>query len=315
MLTVLITTFNGAPTLPEVLTAYGELEQPAGGWKLVVVDNGSLDATPKILDSFRSRLPLEVVRELRRGQNAARNAGIARLEGDLAVMSDDDTLPSRTWLTALRATADAQPDFSIFGGPILPRWPTPPPRWVLDWVPLSATYAALPPADEGPVAPRGAFGPNVTLRTSVFADGRRFDETIGPKGHDYPMGAETEFLLRLGEEGARAWHCAGAVVHHIVREFQMSEAWVLERARRFGRGQYRLESRTWPPGPVYILGRPRHLLWRVARQHLRVARARIRRRPEEAFRTTWLLKYLQGQMAEARMMMHRNGTTAAEKAR
>lgn len=311
MLTVLITTYNGAPTLPEVLTAYGELEPPPGGWKLVVVDNGSIDGTPQILDSFRPRLPLEVLRESRRGQNAARNAGIPHLEGDLAVMSDDDTLPSRSWLTALRSAADAQPDFSIFGGPILPRWPAPPPRWVLDWVPLSATYAALPPAEEGPVAPRKAYGPNVTLRTSVFADGRRFDETIGPKGRNYPMGAETEFLLRLGEEGARAWHCAGAVVQHIVREFQLSEQWVLERARRFGRGQYRLEARTWPAGPVYILGRPRHLLWRVARQHVRVTGARLRRRPEEAFRTKWWLRYLQGQMEEARSMLHSNGKTAA----
>jgi glycosyltransferase involved in cell wall biosynthesis len=311
MLTVLMTTYNGASTLPEVMAAYGELEPPAGGWKVVVVDNGSIDATPQILDAFRSRLPLQVLREDRRGQNAARNAGIPHVEGDLLVMSDDDTLPSRGWLTALRGAADAQPDFTIFGGPILPRWPAPPPRWVLDWVPLSATYAALPPAKEGPAPPRRAFGPNVTLRTKVFADGRRFDETIGPKGRDYPMGAETEFLIRLGEEGARAWHCAGAVVHHIVRDFQLSRQWVLERAHRFGRGQYRLEARGWPTGPTYILGRPRHLLWRVARQHLRVAHARLRRRPEESFRSTWWLKYLQGQMTEARIMMRYDGRTAS----
>ena len=311
MLTVLMTTYNGAATLPEVMASYGELEPPAGGWKVVVVDNGSIDATPHILDSFRSRLPLQVLHEDRRGQNAARNAGLPNVEGDLLVMSDDDTLPSRGWLTAIRSAADAQPDFTIFGGPILPRWPAPPPRWVLDWVPLSATYAALPPAEEGPAPPRRAFGPNVTLRTKVFADGRRFDETIGPKGRDYPMGAETEFLIRLGEEGARAWHCAGAVVHHIVRDFQLSRQWVLERAHRFGRGQYRLEARGWPAGPTYILGRPRHLLWRVARQHLRVAHARLRRRPEESFRTTWLLKYLQGQMTEARIMMQYGGRTAS----
>jgi hypothetical protein len=104
-------------------------------------------------------------------------------------------------------------------------------------------------------------------------------------------------------------------VHHIVRDFQMSEAWVLERARRFGRGQYRLEARSWTREPVFLLGRPRHLLWRVARQHLRVVRARIRRCPEEAFRTQWHLRVLQGQIAEARMLMRRNGTSPTAAAR
>jgi len=310
MLTVLITTYNGAPTLPEVLAAYGRLVSPVGGWKLIVVDNGSTDATPEILESFRARLPLQVLHQVQRGQNAARNTGLPHLDGDLAVFSDDDTVPSPEWLTALRAAADAHGDFTIFAGPILPRWSSPPPRWLLDWVPLSPTYAVLPRTEEGPVPARRAFGPNVTLRRSVFADGRRFDETIGPKGPDYPMGAETEFLIRLGEEGARAWHCAGAVVHHIVREFQMNEAWVLERARRFGRGQYRLMSRSWTTEPVRILGRPRHLIWRVARQHVRVAHALVRRRPDEAFKTRWFLRFLQGQMAEARTMMRRNGAAA-----
>jgi L-malate glycosyltransferase len=313
MLTVLITTYNGATTLPEVLDAYGRLTPPAGGWRLLVVDNDSSDDTPEILRSFQDLLPLGILHQTRRGQNAARNTGLPHLEGDLAVLSDDDTVPSPEWLTSLRTAADAHPDFTIFAGPILPRWPTPPPRWLLDWVPLSPTYAVLPPQEDGPVPVRRAFGPNVTLRRSVFADGRRFDETIGPKGQDYPMGAETEFLIRLGEEGARAWHCAGAVVHHIVREFQMSEAWVLERARRFGRGQYRLMARGWTSEPVRILGRPRHLIWRVARQHLRVARARMGRRADEAFKTRWFLRYLQGQMVEARMrMQQRDGTTAAE---
>jgi hypothetical protein len=84
MLTVLITTYNGAPTLPEVLAAYGRLVPPVGGWKLIVVDNGSTDATPEILESFRARLPLQVLHQVQRGQNAARNTGLPHLDGDLA---------------------------------------------------------------------------------------------------------------------------------------------------------------------------------------------------------------------------------------
>ena len=58
MLTVLFATFNGAHTLPTVLEAYRNLEEPDGGWKLVVVDNGSTDDTPIILNRFKDLLPL-----------------------------------------------------------------------------------------------------------------------------------------------------------------------------------------------------------------------------------------------------------------
>jgi hypothetical protein len=69
---------------------------------------------------------------------------------------------------------------------------------------------------------------------------------------------------------ARAPSC-----HHIVREFQMSEAWVLRAGAALRPRAVSLESRAGRPEPVRILGRPRHLIWRVARQHLRVARARM----------------------------------------
>ena len=310
MLTVLIATYNGAATLPEVLAAYARLTPPAGGWKLVIVDNGSTDATPEVLAAFRDRLPLQTLREPRRGQNAARNTGLPHVEGDCLVLTDDDAVPTPEWLAILRAAADAHPEFPIFAGAILPRWPAPPPQWLVEWVPLSPTFAVLPPGPEGPVPARRAFGPNVMLRRAVFADGWRFDESIGPKGPDYPMGAETELLARLDAAGARAWHCASAVVHHIIRDYQMSETWVLERARRFGRGQYRLAAREWAAEPVRILGRPRHLLWRLAWQHVRVAQARLLGPCDEAFKRRWFLHYLQGQMLEAQMM---DGARAADR--
>jgi len=58
MLTVLIATYNGARTLPRVLTACCQLESPEGGWKLVIVDNASTDQTKEIIASFSQRLPL-----------------------------------------------------------------------------------------------------------------------------------------------------------------------------------------------------------------------------------------------------------------
>lgn len=49
MPTVLMATHNGAKTLLEVLKAYCKLDSPDGGWKLVIVNNGSTDGTKRLV--------------------------------------------------------------------------------------------------------------------------------------------------------------------------------------------------------------------------------------------------------------------------
>src|SRR2546429_408124 len=109
MLTVLIATRNGTKTLPALLKAYCAIVRPAGGWKLVIVDNSSTDGTQAIIASFKSRLPITSVLEQAPGKNAALNAGLPFVEGDLVVFSDDDAFPRPDWLVQLRTAADTQP--------------------------------------------------------------------------------------------------------------------------------------------------------------------------------------------------------------
>ena len=73
MLTVLIATRDGAPTLPRVLDAYCRLLAPEGGWRLLIVDNGSVDGTAALLDGYTRRLPLRRLHEPRPGKNVALN--------------------------------------------------------------------------------------------------------------------------------------------------------------------------------------------------------------------------------------------------
>ena len=57
MLTVVFATSNGARTLPRMLASLERLKAPRGDWGLVAVDNGSTDATPAILEMFRTGSP------------------------------------------------------------------------------------------------------------------------------------------------------------------------------------------------------------------------------------------------------------------
>lgn len=238
MLTVLFATRNRAAALPRVLERFAALRAPPGGWKLVVADNGSTDGTIEVLRGFAHRLPLEIIDAPRPGKNAALNAALGRIEGDLSVQTDDDVLPCADWLVAHRQAADAQPDRLLFGGTVEPEWPCEPPEWLVRAHRHHAILYARCGRPDGPCAPRDLFGPNWAVRSSVFASGMRFDETIGPDVTRpfYAMGSETELIGRLAATGARAWFVAAAAVAHIVRPEQLTEGWMLDRAYRNGLG-------------------------------------------------------------------------------
>jgi glycosyltransferase involved in cell wall biosynthesis len=311
MLTVLIATYNGARTLPEVLSAHCALEQPDGGWKLVIVDNGSTDRTREVIAAFGPHLPLTYLYEPKPGKNAALNTGLSSLSGDLVVMTDDDVLPHPDWLRQLRLAANSQPSYAIFGGPILPKWELPAEDWILTWVPKGPTFSILDSLKEGPISPRLIFGPNMVVRTSIFDGGYRFDEGIGPKGSNYAMGSEGEFLRRLARAGFSAWHCRDAIVEHIIRSFQMNKEWVLARAVRYGRGQYRLAAKELPSLPAPLLGIPMSLLLQISAQGLRLGCAKLRADRQRTFKAQWRLNFLVGKFIEARQLYRERARSAA----
>jgi L-malate glycosyltransferase len=305
MLTVLLATYNRAKLLAEVLDSFCRLNPPSGGWKLVIVDNGSTDGTKQIIRDFVERLPLTYVLESRQGKNTALNAGISCIEGDLTVLTDDDVLPRCDWLIQMRQVADAHRDYSVFGGVILPKWETHPEEWLTKWdIPFGPLFSISSRSlKEGPVSPHAVFGPNMAVRTDIFADGHRFNELIGPSGSSYAMGSESEFVKRLAKAGHRAWHCKSAVVHHIILSSQMTKHWVLRRMIRFGRGQFRQNVSDGNRMPETIAGVPRYLLRLISHQYLRLLMSLLARDAEALFMARLEICYLLGCAIESRVMV------------
>jgi glycosyltransferase involved in cell wall biosynthesis len=303
VLTVLFASHDGVLTLPGVLDAYQRLQKPRGGWKLVVVDNASIDRTSAILKSYRDRLPLTCLAEPARGKNRALNTGLSEISGDLVVLTDDDVFPRSDWLIQLEEAAERHPECSIFGGTILPRWEIPPDDWILAWVPLGLTFALTDPSwSEGPTTSDRIFGPNMVVRSEIFRAGRRFDASIGPRGQNYAMGSESQLTRALIKEGHAAWHCPNAVVEHFIRRTQLQKSWILGRAVRFGRGQFRLSQQNAPKEMPCWNGVPRYLFRSLARERLRWLSAGLRWDAEQLFRSQWEISYLRGMILEARQL-------------
>jgi cellulose synthase/poly-beta-1,6-N-acetylglucosamine synthase-like glycosyltransferase len=102
---VVIPAYNAAATLAEQLEALAGQDYE-GDWEVVVVDNGSSDATADIARRFAQRLPAcRVVEGGRRGHAAPRNDGARVARGELLAYCDADDVVAPGWLRALAAAA------------------------------------------------------------------------------------------------------------------------------------------------------------------------------------------------------------------
>jgi glucosyl-dolichyl phosphate glucuronosyltransferase len=240
-LIVLLATHNGCNVLPDVLEGYAAVEAPERPWAIVVVDNASTDETSDILRSFQERLPLIVLHEPIPSKNRALNRALDHigLSADLYIFTDDDAIPDPDYLRRWEEVLREHPDKELFGAVIRPYFRQPPPAW-LDR--FANCFGELYGKNERPLGEmplEDIHGGNMAVRRSALARGHRFNEEIGPNSSqaDYPMGSETEFCIRVGQEiPTGAWFADGPKVRHIVRPNQTTYEFLGRRAFRHGRG-------------------------------------------------------------------------------
>lgn len=286
-LTVLFATHNGAHTLPRMLATLQALESPEGGWKVIAVDNGSTDETSTILKESVRRLPLTIVHEPRPGKNIALNAGLALSEGDIVALTDDDVILPRNWLVAIQSVAAQNPAYSIFGGAIFPVWEESPPDWFLQCA--TKGWLAWTDLPEGPCPARSVWGPNMAVRSAVFLD-HKFSEGIGPNGTaKYATGSDIEFTAQAARRRHKCWHSHAAPVGHLIRPFQLTREWLLQRAYNQGRGADREKLSA---GGAEPLGRHFEEATRESGDLAAVAG------PEARFKATLDREYRRGYLAE-----------------
>lgn len=96
---VVIPAYNAAATLPLCLDSLANQEFPSSAYEVIVVDDGSTDATAQIAQAASVR----VISQKNAGPAAARNAGANAAQGQLLLFTDADCAPVPGWIGALTA--------------------------------------------------------------------------------------------------------------------------------------------------------------------------------------------------------------------
>ena len=94
---VIVPVLNGEETIRDCLVSVLRADYPPERREILVVDNGSTDRTAEIIKS----LPVNYLREERRGAAAARNRGIDASTGEILAFTDADCVVTTGWLREL----------------------------------------------------------------------------------------------------------------------------------------------------------------------------------------------------------------------
>lgn len=204
---VVIPTWDRAPMLADCLTSLRAQDYPKDRFELIVVDDGSTDATPDIVRSFQEGgLPeVRYIRQEHKGPNAARNAAITAARGDPLCFVDDDVEAPSGWLRELVAGALRHSEAWAVGGPVRVRFEGNPPRFC-GREPLVGEGELDLGSDERTVGQ--VNGGNMAVRGWALQKVGLFDESL-------PIyGDELEWEKRLAKAGHPIMYIPSAWLWH-----------------------------------------------------------------------------------------------------
>jgi GT2 family glycosyltransferase len=118
LISVVIPTYNRPEPLRACLESLTRLRAPAGGFEVVVVDDGSDPPLAPVVEAKADRLPARLIRQANAGPAAARNAGVEAAAGRYIAFTDDDCAPDPDWLCVLADRLNQHPG-ALIGGRIV----------------------------------------------------------------------------------------------------------------------------------------------------------------------------------------------------
>lgn len=114
---VIIPLYND-PRIRLTLDALLQQTYPPDAYEILVVDNGSQDDSPALVQSYDLAQVKLLTEHDRQGSYAARNTGLAAAKGEIIAFTDSDCIPASDWLAAGARRLGSRPNVGLVAGRI-----------------------------------------------------------------------------------------------------------------------------------------------------------------------------------------------------
>lgn len=215
---VIVPTYNEKDTIETCLKNL--LEQSYDNYEVIVGDNGSTDATQKLVENFSVKLTVEGDVQ---SSYAARNKGVAAAEGDILAFIDADCLPDEDWIA--EGVQRIQDGADLVGGRVQFTFSNPP------------TAAEIFDSISNMQIERDVRDRSVAKTANLFVKKTVYQD-VGPFPSDMISGGDVHWTEKATNSGYELVYEEKAKVRHPARSFTE----LLKKQYRVGKGQMGLRQ-------------------------------------------------------------------------
>lgn len=261
---LIIPTCNRSTSLQRLLQSIDTLLVPSAVCaEIIVVDNGSVDETPRIL-AERSNVDRIVafygLTETRKGKASALNRGIAAAKGNVLLIVDDDVVLD-SQLLVRHLEAHRRNGFDALQGRVLPG--VDPDGNPAEKTKLSEYNIPYVDCGEEICEIRGLTGTNMSFKREVIEKIGGFDSRLGPGAAGFSE--DTEFSIRIRQAGFKIGYTPHAIVYHELNPERYGRQYNrdVEYRKGLSRSIYRNDSTLFRVIPDLFANCMRYCLYRL----------------------------------------------------
>lgn len=255
MFSVIIPTYKRLNDVQRCLRSLQE--QSVDDFEILLVDNAGDRKLRRWVKDFNFDAPKRVqyLHEPQLGVHHARHLGAHNARGKLLVFTDDDATFEPDWLERYVKAFSGHPEMVAAGGPVLPKWQTKPPSWVIDYVEKVnwiSILSLLKPKDSLEISSRGFFySINMAIRRQVFFEVGGFNPDIF--GEVWLGDNEVGLVTKLREKNLLVGHVPDAVVYHHIPSHRMTLAYFRQRMANEGNAESYSRYHKGVPGRFFLV--------------------------------------------------------------
>lgn len=232
MISIIIPTLNRANSLKPAIQSFCQQNFPVDQFEILVVDNGSTDATKQMTEAMITAYSSHQIRYLYEpepGLLSGRHRGALEAKGEILTFVDDDIEADINWLQAIKESFDDL-TVQLVGGRNLPKYDAEPPEW-LKWFwsehPYGRVCGSLSLLDFGDqvreIDANYVWGLNFSIRKNALLELGGFHPDCIPSHLQHFQGdGESGLTQQANSRGFKAIYQPQALVHHSVSKDRMT---------------------------------------------------------------------------------------------
>ena len=232
-------------------------------FEVLVVNNGSTDATSKVLEkesANQKKYSLTVLEEPQPGKARALNLGMSKADGEICLILDDGVSIDRQCLVQ-HIEAYEHTDFAAIQGRIMPG--KDPDGRPVDTDRLREYNIPLIDYGDKVLGIRGLTGTNMSFKREVHERVGCFDPRLGPGASGFSE--DTEYSIRICKAGFTIGYTPQAIVYHELNPNRYGREYnrMVEYRKGLSRSIYRQDSILFRVIPNLVANCMRYGLYRL----------------------------------------------------